>query len=360
MGKIDITRVEEGWHRSPSRPRLPEPILAHRPELSSHTGVAAVARQVISSPSRNYRELFELVPEGYLVTDTGTVIRHANQAALALFRCTLDGLDNRSLTGFLSGNEAERLKVDLLRLGVGERLVDWEGQFLTCDGERFAAGVTVAALRDPDDKPVALCWLLRDITAKKRAEAAAERDREKRHLAALERQQRQFADTKAKLEKLALLDGLTGLKNHRAFQERLEMEFQRALRYGTPLSLILLDVDHFKKYNDSYGHVVGDEVLKSVAALLQQNCRISDFVARYGGEEFAVILPHTDIEQTASAGEQMREAVAAAAWSSGAVTVSLGATALTPDMRERKDLIRRADEALYISKRGGRNRLTCL
>lgn len=175
--------------------------------------------------------------------------------------------------------------------------------------------------------------------------------------------ERQLQGAVAALEALASRDGLTNLTNHRAFQERLEAAFQQARRYNEPLSLLLLDVDHFKNYNDAHGHPAGDEVLKAVAHRLEQQARTSDVVARYGGEEFAIVLPHTDSDGATSLGERFRAAIeTAAAWDQSAggtkeMTISVGVATLTPVMTRRSDLIAAADRALYEAKEGGRNRV---
>ena len=161
-----------------------------------------------------------------------------------------------------------------------------------------------------------------------------------------------------RLTKLATTDGLTGLLNHRAFQEALEQEFARARRYNTPLSLVLLDVDRFKQYNDTFGHPAGDEVLRTVASLLQANARISDSVARYGGEEFVVVLPNTPSEGAIVIAERFRVAIEANAWSKRAVTASFGVTTLLPAIADHSALTAEADKALYASKSSGRNKVT--
>ena len=119
----------------------------------------------------------------------------------------------------------------------------------------------------------------------------------------------ELADANAQLESLATTDGLTGVKNHRAFQESLEREYARAMRYGSPLSLLMLDVDHFKQFNDQFGHPAGDEALKQVARILASESRSDALVARYGGEEFAVILPNCGYEEAAGIAERVRRAV---------------------------------------------------
>ncbi len=164
-----------------------------------------------------------------------------------------------------------------------------------------------------------------------------------------------------RLRDLATTDGLTGLKNYRAFHERLGEEVERALRYAAPLSVLILDVDEFKAYNDAYGHPTGDRALRQIAELLRTRARASDLVARYGGEEFAVILPEADSHAAARVAERFRAAIEAADWPARPLTVSVGVATLSAvgmSAFEPTTLIVQADEALYRSKAGGRNRVT--
>ena len=160
------------------------------------------------------------------------------------------------------------------------------------------------------------------------------------------------------LQALADTDGLTGLKNHRAFQERLREEVQRAARYATPLSLLMADEDEFKSCNDARGHPAGDAALRKIGEILQATARAHDLSARYGGEEFAIILPETDEENALLAAERFRAAIEAADWRERRITVSLGAATLSPTARNPVALIAQADEALYWSKARGRNCVT--
>ena len=164
-------------------------------------------------------------------------------------------------------------------------------------------------------------------------------------------------EANAKLAALATQDGLTGLKNHRAFQERLAIEVERARRHGQPLSLVLLDVDHFKQYNDTYGHPAGDVVLREVARLLESSRRPEDLAARYGGEEFVLLLPHCTAAEAAGTAERCRAAFAAAEWPKRPVTASFGVAALSPAMSSTSDLVTAADQALYAAKHDGRDRI---
>lgn len=174
----------------------------------------------------------------------------------------------------------------------------------------------------------------------------------------LEAQQQALLEANAQLEALATTDGLTGLKNHRAFQEFLEQEFQRSVRYQLPLSLLLLDVDRFKQYNDTYGHPAGDEVLKAVGVLLREHTRATDFVARYGGEEFVLILPQTCFTEALPLAERLRVAIESAAWPYRPITASIGLATKHLATQDRALMIAEADSALYLSKQSGRNRVT--
>ena len=167
----------------------------------------------------------------------------------------------------------------------------------------------------------------------------------------------------AYLYELATTDMMTKLKLHHFFQNALIEEKERAISFSTPLSLIMLDIDHFKKFNDTYGHQAGDVVLKNVAAVLKENCRQIDVVARYGGEEMSVILPNTDIESAAAVAERIRKSISELRIDYQgqilSVTVSLGVTQFNNETdRETRDIIEKADQALYVSKEGGRNRVS--
>jgi len=160
----------------------------------------------------------------------------------------------------------------------------------------------------------------------------------------------------------AIRDGLTGLVNHRHFQERLRDEWARAKRHTTPLACVMLDLDHFKQVNDTYGHPFGDEVLKWVARLLTDTARQTDVVARYGGEEFVLLLPQTSTEGARILAERVCAEVSAVPFvfegTSVALTISIGVSSLDdPRAKTENDLVKLADNALYRAKRSGRNRV---
>jgi diguanylate cyclase (GGDEF)-like protein len=174
----------------------------------------------------------------------------------------------------------------------------------------------------------------------------------------LEAQTESLAEANAMLEGLATTDGLTGLKNHRTFQEFLSRAWAEARRHESDLSVILMDVDQFKMYNDTFGHQEGDVVLKSVSRILTEATRESDLLARYGGEEFVVVLPRTSATDALAAAERYRAAIEASDWPLRAITGSFGVATIQVDMNAPAELIAAADAALYRSKHAGRNRAT--
>jgi len=162
-------------------------------------------------------------------------------------------------------------------------------------------------------------------------------------------------------KRLAITDGLTGLYNHRFLHESFERELEQARRYRLPLSLILVEVDRFKTFNDTYGHLCGDEILKTVAGLLRRNSRSADIVARYGGDEFVLLLPHTSKRDAQEIAERIRRSIAhypiPIRERFVTATVSIGVAAFPEDGRTAEVLVEAADKAMYVAKRMGGNRV---
>jgi diguanylate cyclase (GGDEF)-like protein len=172
--------------------------------------------------------------------------------------------------------------------------------------------------------------------------------------ALLEQQRIELEEANRNLQELATTDGLTGLRNHRAMQDALTEAVRRSGADGKPVSVALLDVDHFKKFNDSFGHQEGDVVLRKTAAILLEAVRGGDIVARYGGEEFCVILPNTDEKSAMSVCERIRADIEGAPWTLRSVTVSIGVTTGL-NVMDTQDFLKQADQALYEAKAAGRN-----
>lgn len=166
------------------------------------------------------------------------------------------------------------------------------------------------------------------------------------------------------LRELASHDGLTGLYNHRMYYVRLDEEFIRRHRSGAPISVLLLDIDHFKLVNDRYGHLAGDMVLKTLSELVMRSCRAMDVACRYGGEEITIILPETDADGALEIAERLRKSVEAQHFElgdskNGHITVSIGVATSSESLSSSRDLTESADRALYRAKEQGRNRVEC-
>ena len=181
----------------------------------------------------------------------------------------------------------------------------------------------------------------------------------KRHEDQLEAQRKALEEAYLHLQEVVVTDPLTGAKNRRGLEAALERAVHDARRHGTSVSAVAIDIDHFKFYNDTYGHPAGDSVIVAVATIVQRTLRPTDLGARVGGEEFTVLLPDTDRAGAEAAAERIRRAIAHARWQHVPVTASLGCATWTPaGGHPPVELLADADRALYQSKRDGRNRVT--
>ena len=174
--------------------------------------------------------------------------------------------------------------------------------------------------------------------------------------------QKELLQTNKRLELLSITDGLTKLHNHRHFQDELNRAFEESARYERPLSLAIIDIDFFKKVNDTYGHAIGDEVLQTVASLFRDSIRATDLAARYGGEEFAVVMPETGLDDAVTFAEKIRTLIEATPIPTQAgpvsATVSIGVSSVPhSQIHAPHELIVSADKALYRAKRSGRNQV---
>jgi len=177
----------------------------------------------------------------------------------------------------------------------------------------------------------------------------------------LHQRMQELSEARERLQQLAITDGLTGLFNYRYFREQLEHEINRAERHNLNVSLVMMDIDFFKYYNDRNGHLAGDEVLKHIANILCSNVRKIDIAARYGGEEFALILPETDKNSAVIVAEKIRKLIEddpiphEERQPNGKLTISMGVSNFPDDSRTAKGLIEIADRRLYNAKQAGRN-----
>src|SRR5205823_2560884 len=158
---------------------------------------------------------------------------------------------------------------------------------------------------------------------------------------------------------LANVDGLTGIYNRRYFEQRILEELERSLRYYGSMALLMIDIDQFKKLNDEFGHLLGDEVLRQVSSIFEQHLRKLDVVCRYGGEEFAILVPETPGSRAVGVAEKLRKIIET--WNFPGVprpvTISVGVAEFPTDGRSRDELMKAADDALYLAKQQGRNRV---
>jgi diguanylate cyclase (GGDEF)-like protein/PAS domain S-box-containing protein len=221
--------------------------------------------------------------------------------------------------------------------------VHFETVHRTTGGVRWFAA-TVCPLGSGELGGTRYSYVATDVTAQKRTEQQ------------LRVAQGHLESANTQLRELARTDGLTRLANRTAFDQELTAEVARATRYPAPLSVLLIDIDAFKPYNDVYGHQAGDAVLRTVGLIFQEQSRQNDLAARYGGEEFAIILPNTDEAESVLVAERIRRSVERTAWPQRGITVSIGVVTFQPPMVT-EELIKLADAALYAAKAQGRNRV---
>lgn len=240
-------------------------------------------------------------------------------------------------------------------------------QQVTIHGEERLFQTMLVPVTDEHGKVTHICGTSRDMSPYLRTQRAQEefsRQLERQvaeRTEALNAANAELREANRILERLASSDSLTELDNRRCFFDKAGAEVERARRYGHPLSLQMLDIDHFKAINDRYGHVAGDRVLVALAAILRANLRHSDVAARLGGEEFAILLPETTIDDAFVHAERIRQGVAALSIAHGSdrltVTVSIGVAAMAGGDNSIEPALMRADNCLYRAKEDGRNRI---
>lgn len=302
-----------------------------------------------------YRVAVEASPCATLVADAAGTITLANPEAERLFGFGPGELVGRGIEALLpddirDAHEAHRRRFAEHPEGrpMGHRR---DLRARRADGTVFPAEIGLKAVETAAGLHV-VCTVV-DLTERKRVEGR------------LSQQAAQLEEANERLRELATTDSLTTLWNRRAFLEQLDIRLEQSVRAARPMSVLILDVDHFKPYNDQYGHLAGDEVLQGAARVLRDRARRSDFLARIGGEEFGVILDEADRAGAVRAAEHLREAVEGTRWPRRPITVSIGAATVQfpqavprPDSPPRSQVLSLADQALYYSKERGRNRVT--
>ncbi|TAN45477.1 MAG: diguanylate cyclase [Nitrospirae bacterium] len=264
-------------------------------------------------------------------TDTGWRITYANDAF-----CGISGFTCAELTGkeylFVIKHDKQEIMLRDMRSNLESNNI-WKGiiEHRRKDDTSCFIDLTALPILDADDKVVEFIYIGNDVT--------------------------ELIDLNSRLKKLSDTDTLTQAYNRMAFNNIIETEMQRAKRYKTPLSLILFDIDNFKKINDNFGHLAGDEALKRLACIVSATIRNVDILVRWGGEEFVVIAPETNLSAANEAAERLREAIEGSDFDGiGSVTSSFGVSQFREDDHPGA-LIKRADEALYKAKEKGKNRV---
>ena len=301
------------------------------------------------------RLILEAAPNPMVVVDGDGIMVLANRAAQELFDYTVEEMVGQSVE-LLVPRSARPLHQNLRsgymdRPGARPMGVQRDLRALARDGREIPVEVGLSPLNTADGLLV-VCTMV-DIGGRKQVE-------ERLATAA-----RRLEGENLRLQEEVQTDSLTSLRSRQAFLDHLAVQLELAVRHARPLSVLILDIDHFKEYNDAFGHQAGDEVLEQVGRILKGAARRSDFVGRIGGEEMGIVLPETDREGSVVLGERFRTAIEVSPWPRRPVTVSIGAATVgfpkavpRPEAPGLSSILRDADRALYRSKDLGRNRVT--
>ncbi len=302
-----------------------------------------------------YRAAVESSPCAMVVADADGRIVLVNRAAERLFSYGLGELVGRSVetlvpTDLRADHAAHRQEFNA---DPRTRLMGQQRDLMARarDGSVFPVEIGLNPVRTADG--IFIVSAIVDLSERKRTEQR------------ISQQAEMLEQANAKLLEMASTDSLTSLWNRRSFLNQLNIQLEQVVRSGRPMSLLIVDVDHFKPYNDRFGHLAGDEVLRGVAKVLRDKARRSDYVARIGGEEFGVILPETDHAGSIMLAERFRNAIEVERWPRREITASLGATTVAfqrtvprPEPPTVSEVLTAADQALYHSKENGRNRVS--
>lgn len=314
------------------------------------------AEDAVRESEETYKTILMASPDDITIADLSGRIIMVSEAAHRIFGYPPGEGPGMSVMDFIDPEDHERARANIVKMLEENYPGPNEYRAFRKDGSRLDIEVNNSLIRDREGNPVRMVLIVRDITSRKKTEQQIQ---ELLHQLEIERDLAQ---------RNSLTDSLTGLANRRFFDNALRTEFSRHKRLGSQLSLIMLDVDHFKKYNDHYGHLEGDDCLRQIARTLKSVVeRATDIVARYGGEEFVVILPETNRQGAALLAERIGKAMLKLALphaksdTSEFVTISFGiATAADHVLTDGAQLVALADQALYQAKKDGRNRYEAL
>jgi diguanylate cyclase (GGDEF)-like protein/PAS domain S-box-containing protein len=331
------------------------------------TKVEALEKEI-----RLQRFILEVIPEPFLILDRKGGFVKVNPKGMEILGYPPEELQQRVFMDVVPLENLGRLQEGFEEMGRGQE-IRFRTQIINRFGERVWVEFFGVSRED------AFFIMLRDL--RERIEAEEEFERTKKEYMERIRERDLYArelqvvrdlygeklkvidEMREEALRLSYTDDLTGIYNHRFFIEQLAREVERHKRYSTPLSLLMIDIDYFKHYNDTNGHLAGDEVLRAIAILIERGARQTDIVARYGGEEFSAILTNTGKEGALEIAERVRKNVSdtrfpnESAQPNKDLTVSVGVATFSSSISTLTDLIREADHALYRAKNGGRNRV---
>jgi len=307
-------------------------LIASRIKLRSEIEVRRQSEEALATSEKRFRSIFEESKDAIVNTDTKGNIFMLNPAGMELFGLTDHDLESKNFQDFyVDPAMARQFSATILDQGY---VRDFGVKLYGKGGKVFDCLMTITAKLSADETMIAYEGIIRDVTPFKKMEE--------------------------ELRRLATIDSLTGINNRRSFMDLAQKEMNRSKRYKNPFSLIMLDIDHFKKVNDTYGHSTGDQVLTESCGICLKTIRASDIIGRLGGEEFAIAVVESDMKAAVILAERIRKAVASHTVTFGdakiGVTVSLGVAQIRPDC-DLNSILERADTAVYQAKGNGRNQV---
>ena len=304
-----------------------------------------IARELVASNTR-FRSFMDATPAAAFMKDEAGRMLYCNRALTSRYNLEPEDWIGKDDFEIWPPEFAERYRTADIEVLAGNQTVHFVDESPNVEGHPLVWDVYKFPFADASGRRF-LAGIAIDVTRERQAEGE------------LRRSQQALRELNLKLQKLSLTDGLTQIKNRRGLEDCLERAFARSRTTGAPLSLLMLDVDHFKLFNESFGHVPGDQVLQRIAVLMKQYTRQSDILARYGGEEFIALLPETTEQEACKIAERLCDQIAADHWKYRPITVSIGVGSLQSHILTPSAFVNSVDEALYVAKHNGRKQV-CL
>jgi len=338
-----------------------------RVELESLAASLDSANQNLRQASWRFEQLFNVLPVACFTFDAeGVVYEWSKECKRQIGLEAYEVVQRSMFDTFVSKENRGQFKNIIETVMSGDQVVDFEWTDSDKTGREFTSVINVFPIKRHDSQITGGIAACLDITERQRSQLLFEQkvaelqdaygELEETRLS-LELINSALTDANERLEKMATSDSLTGLLNHGKIVGELDNAIALAKRHDRPLSIVMLDVDNFKKLNDTEGHVAGDAVLVSLAKTLQEVSRIEDRVGRYGGEEFLIVLPETSADQALELAKRFRTAVQVHTKRDGSVTASFGVATLDGSNLTPAELIELADKAMYKAKKDGKNRV---